>query len=363
MPPSRQAASPGQDAGTDSGRDAGRGTGPSGEAARLAAEAAKLRASMEEQHKRLEILAEQLNGARERGKQLLLGSDKVDRRWSQAARELAEARENLDHRMSELMARGPDYWTGMRAGPAQALEAGARLRQRQLAVDQGRQRLARAEAAMATAELDKKQLGGSLVAQATEAERLHAAEVEADALAASLEAQVRRMDRRVAELIEAERQREEAEARAAFATWAAGNPGPLPDPGAGAGMAGETASIAVRTALAQRGKPYRWGAEGPDTFDCSGLMQFAYAAAGVRIPRVSRDQHGAFVGSRPVAMRDLRPGDLVFFADRPSDPRTIHHVGMYIGNGLMVEAPYTGAVVRTSSIMRSSYAGAVRPLP
>jgi cell wall-associated NlpC family hydrolase len=52
----------------------------------------------------------------------------------------------------------------------------------------------------------------------------------------------------------------------------------------------------------------------------------------------------------------------VFFADNPGSPSTIHHVGMYIGRGLMVEAPYTGAVVRTSSIWRSSYAGAVRPV-
>jgi cell wall-associated NlpC family hydrolase len=59
----------------------------------------------------------------------------------------------------------------------------------------------------------------------------------------------------------------------------------------------------------------------------------------------------------------LVAGDLVFFADNPRDPSTIHHVGMYVGRGLMVEAPYTGAVVRTSSIWRRSYAGAVRPAP
>ena len=66
---------------------------------------------------------------------------------------------------------------------------------------------------------------------------------------------------------------------------------------------------------------------------------------------------------RPVDSLHLVPGDLVFFADNPRNPGTIHHVGMYIGRGLMVEAPHTGAVVRTSSIWRSSYAGAVRPAP
>jgi cell wall-associated NlpC family hydrolase len=106
-----------------------------------------------------------------------------------------------------------------------------------------------------------------------------------------------------------------------------------------------------------------WGAEGPSTFDCSGLTSFAYAAAGVTIPRVSRAQFATYAAMRPVDPLHLVAGDLVFFADNPSDPGTIHHVGMYIGRGLMVEAPHTGAVVRTSSIWRSSYAGAVRPAP
>jgi cell wall-associated NlpC family hydrolase len=82
----------------------------------------------------------------------------------------------------------------------------------------------------------------------------------------------------------------------------------------------------------------------------------------VDIPRVSRAQYAAFGRTRPVERADLRPGDLVFFATNPGDPRTIHHVGMYIGRGLMVEAPHTGAVVRTASIWRSDYTGAARPV-
>jgi len=75
---------------------------------------------------------------------------------------------------------------------------------------------------------------------------------------------------------------------------------------------------------------------------------------------VSRSQFAAYAGLPPVDPLHLVAGDLVFFADNPD---TIHHVGMYIGKGLMVEAPHTGAVVRTSSIWRPSYAGAVRPAP
>jgi len=78
---------------------------------------------------------------------------------------------------------------------------------------------------------------------------------------------------------------------------------------------------------------------------------------------VSRDQFAAYAGLRLVDPLRLVAGELVFFADNPANPGTIHHVGMYIGKGLMVEAPHTGAVVRTSSIWRPSYAGAVRPGP
>jgi peptidoglycan DL-endopeptidase CwlO len=96
------------------------------------------------------------------------------------------------------------------------------------------------------------------------------------------------------------------------------------------------AATAVRYALAQLGKPYRWGAEGPNSFDCSGLVQTAYRAAGINLPRVSRQQYGA---GRLVPLSALRPGDLLFYARNPRDRRTIYHVGIYLGAGRMVEAP------------------------
>ena len=118
------------------------------------------------------------------------------------------------------------------------------------------------------------------------------------------------------------------------------------------------ARVAVDWALAQVGKPYQWGAAGPDSFDCSGLTMTAYATAGVSLPRTSREQWDS---GPHLDLADLAPGDLVFFADNTSDPETIHHVAMYIGRGLMVEAPFTGADVRVSSIDRPDYIGAVRP--
>jgi peptidoglycan DL-endopeptidase CwlO len=101
--------------------------------------------------------------------------------------------------------------------------------------------------------------------------------------------------------------------------------------------------VAAEWALQQLGKPYVWGAAGPDAFDCSGLVLRAWEAAGVALPRVAADQYGAG-GHVPVA--NAAPGDLVFFATDPAQPSTIVHVGISLGDGRMVDAPHTGAVVR-----------------
>jgi cell wall-associated NlpC family hydrolase len=101
------------------------------------------------------------------------------------------------------------------------------------------------------------------------------------------------------------------------------------------------AQVAVNTALAQLGKPYVWAAAGPNAYDCSGLTQRAYAAAGIRLPHSSRLQ--STMGT-PVSRAQLQPGDLVFFYS------PVSHVGMYIGNGQMVNAPTAGSVVKVVSM-------------
>jgi cell wall-associated NlpC family hydrolase len=123
-------------------------------------------------------------------------------------------------------------------------------------------------------------------------------------------------------------------------------------------VSSETALAALHDAESQIGKPYEWGAAGPDRYDCSGLVMWSYGRVGVHLDHWTGDQwnEGAHV-SRSA----LRPGDLVFFAYNTSDPSTIHHVGMYVGNGQMVDAPFTGADVRYDSAYRSDYIGAVRP--
>jgi cell wall-associated NlpC family hydrolase len=100
------------------------------------------------------------------------------------------------------------------------------------------------------------------------------------------------------------------------------------------------AQVAVDTALAQVGDPYVWGAGGPDAFDCSGLTQYAYSAAGVSLPHSSRSQ--STMGT-PVSVSQLQPGDLLFYYSPTS------HVAMYIGNGQMVHASTAGSPVKVVS--------------
>ncbi|MFB7595623.1 NlpC/P60 family protein [Streptomyces sp. NPDC056160] len=123
----------------------------------------------------------------------------------------------------------------------------------------------------------------------------------------------------------------------------------------------QQAAGAISYAQSKLGTPYLWGGEGSaeqgGRFDCSGLTQAAYRSVGITLPRVANDQYNA--GPHP--QRDeLLPGDLVFFSHDPADSRAIHHVGIYVGGGYMIDAPYTGAVIRFDPIDGSDYFGATR---
>jgi len=123
-------------------------------------------------------------------------------------------------------------------------------------------------------------------------------------------------------------------------------------------VSGNPASVAVAWAYRELGKPYVWAAAGPDAFDCSGLTMYVYAKAGIQLLHYTGDQWNEGVH---VSQGQLQPGDLVFFATNTSDPSTIHHVGIYIGNGEMINAPETGELVSIAPAFRSDYIGAVRP--
>ncbi len=104
----------------------------------------------------------------------------------------------------------------------------------------------------------------------------------------------------------------------------------------------------------QIGKPYVWGAEGPDSYDCSGLTQRAWASAGTGVPRTSQEQWAEL---DRVPLRQLRPGDLVVYFPEAT------HVALYLGDGLVVHAPRPGAAVKVSPVAANPVLGAVRPDP
>jgi cell wall-associated NlpC family hydrolase len=219
----------------------------------------------------------------------------------------------------------------------------------------------------------------STVTEAAEAtETARAAEEELRRLTAErldLEAEVRAARDRVTELltareqslsqantalldaVEAERRRlQNAEEEAARATLAAyGVPATIAD----TGESNPYAAKAIAAAMSQIGVPYVWGGTSPSGFDCSGLLQWAYAKAGLSIMRVAADQYRS---GPEVPVNALAPGDFLTWSKNPANKPGIHHIAMYIGNGRMIEAPYTGARVRVVPIrLGPEFAGAVRP--
>ena len=136
---------------------------------------------------------------------------------------------------------------------------------------------------------------------------------------------------------------------------------------AGAGQASESAvpqtalESTLRAAMSRRGMPYVWGAAGPRSFDCSGLVQWSFAQAGLVMPRVAADQ--ALTGPA-VPVSQLQPGDLLFYHTDPTDPTYISHVTIYLGNGWMIQAPEPGMDVEVvPADFGTEFAGAVRVNP
>jgi cell wall-associated NlpC family hydrolase len=127
----------------------------------------------------------------------------------------------------------------------------------------------------------------------------------------------------------------------------------------GSGASASQGDIAANWALSQLGKPYQWGGAGPARYDCSGLTMVAWAHAGVQLLHYTGYQ---WQEGPHVPLSQLRRGDLLFYATNTSDPSTIHHVAIYIGHGMMVNAPYTGAFVRIDGMYApGGLIGAVRP--
>ena len=356
---------------------------PDSELASERAKAAQLESQIEANGNRVSILDEQYNQAQ-------AAIDKANEQLAADERALEQRRQESEAVQAELAARGAELYMGAgNPAPLAALdvkdagELGSRTAYAGAAADSDRQLLDRAKVAMEELGVQQDALQKARADATQKRDQLDAARNEIAQATAEQQQLLDQSNGKIASLVaevRAEREREqEAEARAAMERAAAeaqaraaqlqaeqttttdnnggssgsgevidpnaGSPGNVPAPSS-------SAQVAVDTARAQLGKPYVYAGSGPDVFDCSGLTMYAWAAAGVSLPHNAEAQ---YVSLPHVSQSELQPGDLVFFGD------PIHHVGIYVGGGTMIEAPYTGVDVRYHTIYRSDYAGGARP--
>jgi len=186
----------------------------------------------------------------------------------------------------------------------------------------------------------------------TELNALNAVKAKQDALKKELQADLDKAEKVLGKLSDTERRRLEQEAEDAARRARSQRPDRSSDrpdiPSAGSG----NGAVAVDYAMNQLGDPYSWGADGPDSFDCSGLTMAAWRRAGVSLSHSSRAQYDE---GQHVSKSELRPGDLVFYYS------PISHVAIYIGNGKIIHAPHEGATVEIAPMDEMPFAGANRP--
>ncbi|GAA1351477.1 NlpC/P60 family protein [Streptomyces beijiangensis] len=270
------------------------------------------------------------------------GRDEVGR----MAREQYQGQTGLSGYMQLLLARNPQEFLDQGHQIARASEERlARVTRLEGSEERAGELAARAQEA-----LDQEQLlaGRQLKLRDAVQGRLKGVE----ALLASL------TDQQLADVARLEQAGTDAAQRDLLASGALGGgiPGGPPSLGGAPGKAARAPSAAgdaaLKYALAQVGKPYVWGAEGPAAFDCSGLTSQAWAHAGRVIPRTSQEQWAQL---KRVSLRELRPGDLVVYFPGAT------HVAMYLGGGMVVQAPRPGDRVKVSPIASNPLLGAVRP--
>lgn len=309
--------------------------------------AADVKREVDELDEQTEILSEEYNAARERH------ADLVEQERA-AAQRLKETTERTDLLQARLSTRAQSLYRNGRSGFIEVIlgvsdfEAFAQTWDILQRINQEDARTiaelkaAKAEQAQASRVLEERaaQAAAELTVLATRQADIEAMLSDRKRLLSGLEAEVAALDR-----AEEERRAAEAARLAASRIYLPSRERSFPPP--------TTAARSEVVAIAKRylGAPYVWGASGPNSFDCSGFTSFVFRQVGVQLPRVSRDQINS--GQR-VSRGDLQPGDLVFFGS------PIHHVGIYVGDDMMIHSPRTGDVVKISPLL-DDYVGACRP--
>ncbi|PJE97540.1 glycoside hydrolase [Streptomyces carminius] len=332
------------DGGPDDGTEAAAGEAGAAEDPESAARLEELRGRIEALHDRAESATEKYNAAGERAERQR--SEIV--RLAQAIVRTRSQKETLADRMG-AMARAQYRGSGLPPGARLVLEDDPEAFLRDLGLlGKGDEAAGRLIGKLRRAEKD-------LDAYAEEATGRWA-KLEADrkrkaAAKKSVETELAKAEKLESRLAAGERERlrrlEERTARLRQTRWLA--TGVLEEID---GRASERGKKAVAYAMAQLGKDYEWGAEGPDTFDCSGLTLRAWEAAGITVPRTSQEQWKRL---RRVEITGMRPGDLIVYKADAS------HVGMYVGDGVMVHAPRTGRQITTAGAGSLPILGVVRP--
>lgn len=365
---------------------------PAQKLARLRSQAADVQAAIDHMNDQVETVVEQFNANHEALQATLDRQRDTTRRLEEARKRLSAVEDLLGDRMRAIYMGGPVTGLEQMLEVRSVADAVTLARYQEsasdsdvqaiAAVQQSRQQLAAISATLDAQRHDQEQLQNKLNSQRHDIEarlaqqRDYLARLGADVKRAVAEEQQRQEElqrqalarEQAAEKAARDKaareaalraQRDKAARAAAARSGSSGSSGSHSSSSAGSGDSGGSGSAstsaggrAVAYAKAQLGKPYVWSAEGPNSFDCSGLTMMAWRSAGVSIPRVAAAQYGI---GRHISKSALEPGDLVFFGS------PIHHVGIYVGGGMMIEAPYTGQVVRYHTIDRSDYAGATRP--
>lgn len=335
----------------------------------------KKRRQAEAADKKLQRLGEELEM---RGEELAEIEDAVARTRQQisateadletANQDLSRSQSQLDRRASSMYRHGEVSVVSVLIGATDFLDFISRLDLMRRIGDSDAAIVASVKEAKARVESSKRSLEvkeAEQVALRSEA-RSKADEVEAarsaqERYVGSLKADLKRLIETERKRLEAIAARRRAEAEARAREVADRNKSNRPFTGELGAPHPEVVSIAEK----YLGVPYVWGGTNPSGFDCSGLVQYCYRQVGITLPRTSRVQFHAGAYIPPDRLSLLEPGDLVFFG-YGGNPNRVHHVGLFVGGGMMIHAPYTGARVRRESLIarinsRGDYVGACRP--
>lgn len=330
------------------------------------AEARRLTDQIEQQADQVAVLAEEYNQARLAVDEAHAKVDQARRAAEQATASMATVRDRLRTQAVAVYMRGGSS-LNIEALARNSSVDGVAVQQAYLrsVTAQARDALDAYRAARARAGEQQAEATAATRVAATAAGAVEARRNAAARAVAAQQATLRRVTGELSALVAAEQQRRaeedarRARARQAAADAARARAAPAPPksappgtvPGANAPAPNSGAAAAVAEARKQIGKPYQWGGSGPDSFDCSGLTMWSWRAGGRSLPHSAQAQYNV---TTHISMADLAPGDLLFFGKSTS---SIHHMGMYVGDGQMIEASQTGTPVRYRSISRSDLVG------